>query len=287
MTLKEEVNPSFNVDRGLMDVNVDAVRDNINILITGVTECSTVTPYIALERVRKVLAQFHIFLPKVTFLEGEHGVQTFEINQFGEMMGMRNDGTVVTKTEYPYHLYFEYQMNDRGMFDVFSEIVNKDELNELLDDVDEESMEDEREDKLDESSESVDMAGPETGSRPIDGAPPIGMNILHLHLKKKKKLNEARGLPKEVLSAMRLMKQMEARRKGKKLPTSKAKKQTPTEEKKVKNIAKKLHASMQTAMEMAKAAEEFEKVRQGPHDFEKYKEAYHKHQNKIREIRKK
>lgn len=194
MKLNEEVNPSFNVERGLVGVNVDAVRDNINILLNGVTNCSTVTPYIALERVRKVLAQFHIFLPKVTFMEGDHGVQTFPIQQFGEMMGMRNDGEVVSKIDDPYHLYFEYQMTDRGMFDVFCEIVNNDELEELLNDVedeiDDEDAEDEREAKLDESSESVKLSGPETGPRTIDGAPE-GMNVLKAYMNKKsKELNE-------------------------------------------------------------------------------------------------
>lgn len=189
MKLSEEVNPSFNVERGLVGVNVDAVRDNINILLAGVTNCSTVTPYIALERVRKVLAQFHIFLPKVSFLEGDHGVETFPIHQFGEMMGMRNDGEVVTKIENPYHLFFEYQMSDRGMFDVFCEIVNDDELEELLSDVETEiddgDAEDEREAKLDEASESIKLSGPETGSKTIDGAPE-GMNVLKAYMKKRK-----------------------------------------------------------------------------------------------------
>lgn len=195
MKLNEEVNPSFNVERGLVGVNVDAVRDNINILLAGVTNCSTVTPYIALERVRKVLAQFHIFLPKVTFMEGDHGVQTFPIQQFGEMMGMRNDGEVVSKVNDPYHLYFEYQMSDRGMFDVFCEIVNNDELEELLNDVedeiDDEDAEDEREAKLDESSESVKLAGPETGSKPTPGAVSMGACAVAAYMNKKnKELNE-------------------------------------------------------------------------------------------------
>jgi hypothetical protein len=219
--LKEEVDITPYVERGLVGVNVDAVRDNINTFLNGVLGKCFITPYIALERVRKVLANFHIFLPRTTFLEGDRGVEVFDIKQFGEAMGMRNDGTVVTKMSDPYSLYFEYKMNGKGMFDVFAEIVTKDELDELMDAVNDDmddDAEDDREDKLNESetkrlspeemekikaeyqkkkreskqvegpkskypsmkdifedSESVKMAGAETGPRRIAGQPDYGM----------------------------------------------------------------------------------------------------------------
>jgi hypothetical protein len=56
-------------------------------------------------------------------------------------MGMTNDGTVVVKNYDPYYIYFEYQMNDRGSFDIFCEIVEESELQEILDDIESE-MED-------------------------------------------------------------------------------------------------------------------------------------------------
>lgn len=155
MKLREEVDPAGHVKKGFIGVNNDAARDNINVHLASVTACACITPYIALERVRKVLAQFHIFLPKIMFLDGEHGVETFPTNQFGEVMGMRDDGKVVNKVPDPYHVYFEYQMNERGMFDVFCEIVNQEELEDLLDDVEsdmnDEDVEDDREEKLNEN----------------------------------------------------------------------------------------------------------------------------------------
>jgi len=221
--IKEEVDITPYVERGLVGVNVDAVRDNINTFLNGSLGKCFITPYVGLERTRKVLANFHIFLPRTTFLEGDRGVEVFDIKQFGEAMGMRNDGTVVTKVSDPYSLYFEYKMNEKGMFDVFAEIVTKDELDDLLDAV-EDDMDDDSEDdreekldeseisptrlspeemkkmhdeynknrkkpksnisaiaklfgapKLDESSESVNMSGPETGSRRITGQPDYGM----------------------------------------------------------------------------------------------------------------
>lgn len=277
MELNEEVNPSFNVERGLVGVNVDAVRDNINILLAGVTNCSTVTPYIALERVRKVLAQFHIFLPKVTFMEGDHGVQTFPIQQFGEMMGMRNDGEVVSKVNDPYHLYFEYQMSDRGMFDVFCEIVNNDELEELLNDVedeiDDEDAEDEREAKLDESSESVKLSGPETGPKTIDGAPE-GMNVLKAYLSKKKdqKLNEAK-------------KEKPHKVKYKPFPGISPSKGNYDAQWKHSEKMNPYHATKQNLKAFKRfAMAEFKKLRKGPPNFEEYKKGYNKHQERLDNI---
>lgn len=175
--LKEEVDITPYVERGLVGVNVDAVRDNINTFLTGSLSKCFITPYIALEKIRKVLANFHIFLPKTTFLEGDRGVEVFQIKQFGEVMGMRDNGEVVTKIDDPYSLYFEYKMNDRGMFEIFCEIVNQEELDELLDDVEDdmndEDIEDDREERLDE----VALAGPETGARRISGAPDTGMSM--------------------------------------------------------------------------------------------------------------
>jgi len=156
--LYEEVNPTQYVDRGIMNVDDAAVRDNINTLLTGSLMACTLTPYIALEKVRKVLSYFHIHLPAVPFMEGDRGVHVFDVHQFGNLAGMRNDGEVVTKVSQPYSIYFEYQQNDKGMFDVFCEIVTQDELEDLLDDAEEDinddGAEDDREDRLDEAYKS-------------------------------------------------------------------------------------------------------------------------------------
>lgn len=236
--LREEVDIAPYVERGVIDVHDPAVRDNINTLLTGALGQCFITPYIALEKVRKVLAYYHIFLPKTTFLEGDRGVEVFDIKQFGELAGMRNNGDVVTRVDGSQNLYFEYKMNDKGMYDIFCEIVTDEELDDLVDNVEDEindeDAEDSREEKLDESntyglevtkpevtsspnisqgyksalqgqifsdknvssgkkdsnidesSESVDMAGPETGPKPYPGGPEIGMAIVAAIMKKKK-----------------------------------------------------------------------------------------------------
>lgn len=176
--LYEEVNPFQFTGKGKMDVADASVRDNINTLLTGALMSCTLTPYIALEKVRKVLAYYHISIPGTSFMEGDRGIKTFDVEQFGLKFGMKNDGQIVNfnsvdkdmthgahidgenfnyftapgteDTDEKFHIYFEYKMNDKGLFDVFSEIVTDDELEDLLDDAEEDINADKSEDDRDE-----------------------------------------------------------------------------------------------------------------------------------------
>ena len=141
--LSEETMPQALADKEFVGVESEAVRDNINNLIKGVTAKPFVTPYIALERVRKVLAYFHISLPANNFMQGDYGYNIFNINQFGAKFGQTNDGNVVVKEDSPYSVYFEYQASDEGLYDVFCELVTDDELEEILSDYDAESEDNE------------------------------------------------------------------------------------------------------------------------------------------------
>jgi hypothetical protein len=139
--LNEEMMPFAQTEKGFVGVDNGPVRDNINIHLASITAKPYATPYHAMEMVRKVLAPFSIFPPHMNFLDGDSGHEVFEINQFGDKMGMTNDGIVVVKNADPYFLYFEYAMNDRGGFDIFCEIVTEDELSEIMADIEDE-MED-------------------------------------------------------------------------------------------------------------------------------------------------
>lgn len=164
MRISEEITRAANVESGKIDINDSAVRDNINGIIDSVTSQCFMTPYIALERVNKVLASYHIYLPKYTFMEGDSGMATFPAHQFGEKVGMTNDGEVVTKATTLYTIYFEYQMNDYGTYDIFCSIVTEDELEEIMDDV----SEDLENDDIEDLEEAVTL--PETGPRRMPGA---------------------------------------------------------------------------------------------------------------------
>lgn len=158
--IREEVNLTANVEGGKIDINDSAVRDAINSMLDGITNHCFLTPYIALERVSKVLANFHIFLPKYTFMEGDSGLATFPVHQFGEKVGMMDDGRVVTKATTPFTLWFEYQINDGGKYDVFCAIADEDEMKELHADLS---------DDMNDLAEAT-LVGPETGPRHKPGA---------------------------------------------------------------------------------------------------------------------
>lgn len=164
--MKEETMPFAGTDQGFVGIEDPAVRDNLNQLLAGVTHDKFITPYIALERVAKALANYHIFIPKHSFLEGDSGMLTFPINQFGGKMGMQNDGEVVTTPASDFTIFFEYRMGDCGMFDVFCEVVNEEELAELLADVEAELNDETEDEELDEAV----LAGPETGPRKTSGS---------------------------------------------------------------------------------------------------------------------
>lgn len=152
----EDFDPSTNVEGGSIDINDEAVVDAINRNISSVTASACVTPYVALEKVRKILAYYKIFLPQTVFLEGDEGNEVFEINQFGEKFGITNDAEIKEKNSDDLYLYFEWMTNDDGMIDIFSEIVDSDELDEILADFEDEAEEDENDDS-DGAEPSHDM----------------------------------------------------------------------------------------------------------------------------------
>lgn len=155
--INEEMMPFAQTEKGFVGVDNGPVRDNINLLLATITERPHATPYHALEVVRKVLAPFHIHPPATNFLDGNEGHEIFQINQFGEKMGMTNSGDVVTKDSSPYFLYFEYSMNSRGSFDIFSEIVNQEELDEILDDVEDDIEDDTTTGNGEDAEDSFDV----------------------------------------------------------------------------------------------------------------------------------
>lgn len=154
--INEEVNPYGQTAKTEVDIETASVRANVNSLLSAVTDEPSLTPYIALERVRKVLAPYHIFVPAHHFMEGTHGHAVFTINQFGNKFGMTNDGEVVNKDTSEYHVYFEYQMNEGGSFDIFCEIVDDTDLEHILADYDEEYEAEEPEDEDEENEHYYD-----------------------------------------------------------------------------------------------------------------------------------
>ena len=133
--IKEETMPYAVTASGSINIQDPSVLDGLNVLLAGVTNEKFVTPYIAFERVQKALANFLIFPNKPTFLEGDSGVYTNPISQFGDKFGQDNSGNFIDSVPTDLHLFFEYRLSDCGMFMVFCEVVTEDELAEITDDL--------------------------------------------------------------------------------------------------------------------------------------------------------
>lgn len=134
INVNEEGNNPF-TKAALSITDNDAVG-GLNALIARATNRAFITPYIALENIQKILAQHFIFLPKHNLDDGDQGNLIFHLDQFGSVVGQTNDGEFNLTPESGLYFYFEYSLNDNGFYDIFSEIVNEQELEEILQDYD-------------------------------------------------------------------------------------------------------------------------------------------------------
>ena len=144
--ISEEVVPTALVKDGSIDLEKEDVRASINMALAKVTADGSITPYIALNRISKALAMFHIILPKRIYLEGGKGVEVHELRQFGMKMGMTDSGEFVNEVPGRFFLFIQYGLNTPmnsgsqyayptmgGTFRVVAKVVDQIELNRLLD----------------------------------------------------------------------------------------------------------------------------------------------------------
>lgn len=115
-----------------IDIEKDAVRQEINGILSHSTAMPCVTPYAALRRVSKALAYFHIYLPKKSYMEGDRGVEVYEIKQFGERMGFTDQGEWISHVPAKFHLVFRYRLMGASFY-VSAKIVDKEGLDKELD----------------------------------------------------------------------------------------------------------------------------------------------------------
>lgn len=143
--ITEEVVPSALVQNGSIELDKEEVRASINMALAKVTADGAVTPYIALNRIQKALAYFHIILPKRVYMEGAKGVEVHELRQFGHKMGMTDQGEFVSEVPGKYYLFMQYNMNTpmvhggqkawptmAGTFRVMAKVVDQIELDRLI-----------------------------------------------------------------------------------------------------------------------------------------------------------
>ena len=124
--LKEEVKIGALASGGI-DIERDAIRDEINGILSAIASRPCVTPYASLNKIRKALAYFHIHLPKRVYLEGRHGIEVWEVNQFGDKMGVTDQGEWIKHVPCKYYLFFHYHRMG-GMYYMEAKIVDDNEL---------------------------------------------------------------------------------------------------------------------------------------------------------------
>lgn len=138
--LGEEIRRSTFTYNGSVDIERETVRAEINALLSNASGKPCVTPYAALTRVVKVLSYYHIFLTKKPYLEGDRGVEVFDVAQFGEKMGMNDQGEFVKSMPVKYHIVFRWRMLG-GMMFCTAQLLDKVELDKELDNAERELAE--------------------------------------------------------------------------------------------------------------------------------------------------
>jgi hypothetical protein len=128
--LSEEVMPTV-LSNGSIDIEKESVRDELNGYLSSIATRPCITPYIALNKMRKVLAYFHVYLPKRSYMEGKHGIEVWSINQFGDKMGMNDQGEFVKSVPAKYHLFFHYHLLGSHYY-VEAKIVDDSELEDKV-----------------------------------------------------------------------------------------------------------------------------------------------------------
>ena len=129
-TFREHLNEEVAIGAlasGGIDIERDAVRDEVNGILAGIAARPCVTPYASLNKVRKALAYFHIHLPKKVYLEGRHGIEVWEVNQFGTKMGVTDTGEWINQVPAKYYLFFHYHLVG-SMYYLQAKIVDDKEL---------------------------------------------------------------------------------------------------------------------------------------------------------------
>jgi hypothetical protein len=194
--IKEEVLPTAQVVDGSIDIEKPNVRAAINAAIAGVTSQPAITPYITYVRISKLLSRYHIALPR-RFMEGDKGVEVFDVRQFGVRMGMTNDGEFVSHVPTKFYLFLRYNLDEPhdvsyvrptagGMYQVSAKLVDEVELGKLLSQVETSLKED-----AEHRQKVAKLLAPREQPRDIstDGSPSTKDDVAIMMRKKDKKLS--------------------------------------------------------------------------------------------------
>lgn len=122
------------------DLKDPRVIDDINNHLAVSLFDSLITPYVALERARKVLAPYGIVIQAIAWLNGDDGEKVFPIYQWGGLYGSKGhaasatdvvDTNLKVNPEISVYLSWSY-VTDKNSYDIYCAVVNPEELKDLL-----------------------------------------------------------------------------------------------------------------------------------------------------------
>jgi len=138
--------PVVSISKDKVDLSKDRTRDEINRSLAAVLSREFTNPYNGLQKVGKILSTYGINLPKIILEDDMEGEVVIVLNQFGETVGAKLDGTINTLHDPDTHelyLVYEYGLSDSGFIEAYATVVTEQELDEMLDKEDEGQFEDE------------------------------------------------------------------------------------------------------------------------------------------------
>ena len=134
--LKEEVDQFSTMTSGDLDTTDPAMMRSINTQLARVSNDVYVTPHLGLLKVRQCLSYYNIALPRFNFGNTDEGETAFEVPPFGGITGKQMNGVVTPpqgdETRDTPYVYFAWNVNDAGMFQVDAEIMPEWAIEELL-----------------------------------------------------------------------------------------------------------------------------------------------------------
>lgn len=127
---------TVSLDKNQADCSKPETRNEINKNLRAVTAQGFANPYMALERVRKVLSGYGIELPQVRSYDEPTAVMVFPVSQFGAKSGEAISTTGIIEpptgeSGADYFVYFVFAPSSNGVYDAFAAVVDQEALDLL------------------------------------------------------------------------------------------------------------------------------------------------------------
>jgi hypothetical protein len=123
------------ISKDKVDLSNEDTRNEINKNLAAVLSDTYINPYSGWLKSAKILSMYSIPLPRVLFKDAEEGEEVVAINQFGQVLGAKTDGSVELEPEdNEYYFYYDYGIGESGFYEVYAVVTDEEGLNELIED---------------------------------------------------------------------------------------------------------------------------------------------------------